>query len=153
MCNCLCPSNYWTDVLEILHSNWKLCPIDFIVINWVCKFQKMECSGNGPGYGPGTQDMQPSEANGSKTLLQRFEPIVKHIEDRELYHTSRCPIWTTLAKFMITHSWFYRWEREFSEISDKIARSLKSVLKSKNTIPDVDDKLIGEAVHRLFLNL
>ena len=44
MFSCLYPSNYWTDVLEIVHTNLKLCPIDFIVINFqiglnICPFK------------------------------------------------------------------------------------------------------------------
>jgi len=141
--------------------------VDDLVIKWSCRLLHIqECSGYGRNYGPGGPYTL-VEVDANKTVLQRFEPIVKDLEKEIERYTGRdeeCPYWTSLAGTTIFHS-FHTGEYYFkvtrlrniilghrgtSRISDKIGRSFRSVLKSLNTNDDADKRLIREAVDTVF---
>merc|ERR1719317_534329 len=149
--------------------------LDDLVIKWLCRdFHIRECSGYGPNYGPGTPDHL-VEADTNKTFLQRFEPIMKNIEEDIERETARyeanykyigkyeCPYWTSLVDTTAFHnhqgnftfkvaafSYYIFGHRGTSRIMDKIARNYRSVLKSLNTNTDAEKRLIREAVNTVF---
>ena len=150
--------------------------VDDLVIKWMCRDQHIEeCSGYGPHYGPGSPDTM-VEVDTNKTFLQRFEPIMKKIEEmieieteiykkNQNYHRDKeCPYWTSLEGTMAFHdhggNYFFKVSafieniifgyRGTSQIRDKIARNFRSVLKSLNTNTEADRRLIREAVDTVF---
>jgi len=149
--------------------------LDDLVIKWLCRdFGIRECSGYGPNYGPGTPDHL-VEVDTNKTFLQRFEPIMKNIEEDIERETARyeanyeytgnyeCPYWTSLVDTTAFHnhqgnytfkvavfSYYIFGHRGTSRIMDKIARNYRSVLKSLNTNTDAEKRLIREAVDTVF---